>query len=204
MVTEATELKRREAFMQLLSLSLLAPVTAFAAKLMAVPLVGRNVDHARYAADRTEIEELESRYIFALDWQDADAYAATFTQDGVLDWAQGIVTGREAIKAEVKGMRATFAKRESGDAPLRPARLRHFITNRVLSIEGDRARSVAYWFEFSNDNRNRWPMASGYGHYEDELQRIAGQWLFSRRKIFNEIMDSRAAGPENPVARLGL
>jgi hypothetical protein len=188
--------------MQLLTLSILAPVSALAAKVMAMPLAARGSDRAGYAADRTEIEELESRYIFALDWQDAEAYAATFTEDGVLDWAQGIVTGREAIKAEVRGMRATFAKREAGDAPLRPARLRHFITNRVLSVDGDRAKSVAYWFEFSNDNRSRWPTASGYGHYEDELKRVAGQWLFSRRKIFNEIMDSRAAGPENPVARL--
>jgi hypothetical protein len=197
-------MKRREAFMQLLTLSILAPVSALAAKVMAVPLAARGNDRAAYAADRAEIEELESRYIFALDWQDAEAYAGTFTEDGVLDWAQGIVTGREAIKAEVRGMRATFAKREAGDAPLRPARLRHFITNRVLSVDGDRAKSVAYWFEFSNDNRNRWPTASGYGHYEDELQRVAGRWLFSRRKIFNEIMDSRAAGPDNPVARLAL
>lgn len=189
--------------MQLLTLSLLSPVAALAAKLMAVPLAGRP-DAASYAADRAQIEELEARYIFALDWQDAESYAATFTPDGVLDWAQGVVTGRAAIAAEVHGMRAAFAKIEAGDAPLRPARLRHFITNRVLNIDGDQARSVAYWFEFSNDNRNRWPMASGYGHYEDELRRVAGRWLFSRRKIYNEILDSRAAGPENPVSRLPL
>lgn len=190
--------------MQLLTLSILAPVSALAAKMMAAPLIVRTPDRARYASDRADIEDLEARYIFALDWQDADAYAATFTEDGVLDWAQGVVKGRDAIRAEVRGMRGVFAKRESGDAPLRPARLRHFITNRVLSVEGEQAKSVAYWFEFSNDNRNRWPMSSGYGHYEDELQRVDGRWLFSRRKIYNEIMDSRAAGPESPVARLGL
>ena len=34
---------------------------------------------AQYARDRAEIEDLQARYLFALDWQDADAYAATFS-----------------------------------------------------------------------------------------------------------------------------
>src|SRR4051812_26823459 len=65
----------------------------------------------RYAADRAEIENLEARHLFALDWQDADAYASAFAPEGVLDWAGGIVNAREAIRKEVVGMRATFAKR---------------------------------------------------------------------------------------------
>ncbi|MEO5597256.1 MAG: nuclear transport factor 2 family protein [Novosphingobium sp.] len=43
-----------------------------------------------YADDRAEIEDLMARYLFALDFFDADTYADTFTQDGVLDWAMGI------------------------------------------------------------------------------------------------------------------
>jgi uncharacterized protein (TIGR02246 family) len=153
----------------------------------------------RYAADRAEIEDLQARYVFALDWQDADAYAATFTEDGVLDWAGGIVRGREAIRAEVRKMRAAFAKKEAADAPRRPSRLRHFTTNDVLKINGDRATHVSYWVEFNNEVRDRWPLVGGYGHFEDELRRVNGRWLFSRKKIFNEIMDSRAAGPQNPA-----
>ena len=38
-----------------------------------------------YAEDRAEIEDLMARYLFAMDWGDFDAYAATFTEDGVLD-----------------------------------------------------------------------------------------------------------------------
>ena len=53
----------------------------------------------QYAADRAEIEDLQARYMFALDWQDADAYAAAFTEDGVLDWAYSMVRGRETIRA---------------------------------------------------------------------------------------------------------
>ncbi|MEN9705110.1 MAG: hypothetical protein RLZZ393_989 [Pseudomonadota bacterium] len=154
---------------------------------------------AQYAADRAEIEDLQSRYVFALDWQDADAYAATFAEDGVLDWAGGVIHGREAIRAEVRNMRAAFAKKEAADAPRRPSRLRHFTTNAVLKIDGDRATHVSYWVEFNNEVRDRWPFVGGYGHFEDELRKVDGRWLYARKKIFNEVMDSRAAGPQNPA-----
>ena len=157
-------------------------------------------DPHRYAADRANIEDLQARYMFALDWQDAEAYAATFTEDGVLDWAKGVAEGRAAIAEEARGMRAHFAKFEAADAPTRPARLRHFISNVTLAIDGDRATGRAYWFELNNDVRDRWPYVGGYGHYEDELRRVEGQWLFSRRKIYNEILAARAASAENPVS----
>ena len=180
------------------SLVLVAAVLAAAHSFAAAPSAPPSYD-AKYAADRAEIEDLQARYVFALDWQDADAYASTFTEDGVLDWAGGIAKGREAIRAEVRGMRASFAKKEAGDAPRRPARLRHFTTNAVLKIDGDHATHVAYWFEINNDGRDRWPYVGGYGHYEDELRRVNGHWLYTKRKIFNEVMDSRAAGPQNPA-----
>jgi len=155
-----------------------------------------------HAGDRAEIQDLQARYMFALDWQDADAYAATFTEDGVLDWAGGVVHGRDAIRKEVQGMRANFAKHEQADAPTRPARLRHFISNVVLEFDGDRALGRAYWFELNDDNRDRRPYVSGYGHYEDELRRVDGKWLFSRRKIYNEMLPSRVAAPVNPVSEM--
>lgn len=165
-----------------------------------MPTTDQALDAAiRYAADRAEIENLQARYLFALDWQDGEAYASTFAEDGVLDWAGGIVTGRAAIAEEVRGMRAGFARLEAAVQPKRPARLRHFITNIVIKVEGDRATGRAYWFEANNDGRDRWPYLAGYGHYEDELARIDGRWLFTRRKIWNEIMDSRAATPTNPA-----
>ena len=38
-----------------------------------------------YAADRAAIEDLMARYLLAMDYHDADAYAECFTEDGVLD-----------------------------------------------------------------------------------------------------------------------
>jgi uncharacterized protein (TIGR02246 family) len=153
----------------------------------------------QYAADRAEIEDLQARYMFALDWQDAEAYASTFTDDGVLDWAGGVAEGRAAIMEEVRQMRAGFARKAEADAPKRPSRLRHFITNVTLRIDGNQAEGRAYWQELNNDNRERWPYQGSYGHYTDELRRVDGRWLFARRKIWNEIMADRAAPPENPA-----
>ena len=53
-----------------------------------------------YARDRAQIEDLQGRYLFAMNWGDFDTYASTFTEDGVLDWARNTVTGRDAIRQE--------------------------------------------------------------------------------------------------------
>ena len=50
------------------------------------------------AADRAAIIDLQHRYVLAMDYFDADGYAAVFTEDGVLDWARGEVKGRAAIR----------------------------------------------------------------------------------------------------------
>ena len=42
-----------------------------------------------YASDRAEIADLMARYLFAMDYHDADAYAECFAEDGVLDYAMG-------------------------------------------------------------------------------------------------------------------
>ena len=53
-----------------------------------------------YGEDRAQIEDLQARYLFALDFNDPQLYASTFTPDGVLDYGEGDVRGREAIYNE--------------------------------------------------------------------------------------------------------
>lgn len=153
----------------------------------------------RELLDRMQIDELHSRYLFALDWLDADVIASLFTQDGVIDWAFGVIEGRDAIRDAVTGMQAAFGKTETPEKGQRPSRLRHFVTNKIMQIDGDHARTLAFWFELDNDNRHRWPYVGAYGHYEDELVRTSEGWLFKRRAIFNELMDERAASWTNPA-----
>ena len=152
-----------------------------------------------YAEDRAEIEDLMARYLFALDWFDADAYAETFAEDGVLDWAMGTVEGREAIRAEAAAMREGMAKVFGAETLLR-----HFVTNIAITVEGNRAWTRAAWFEGYNNGPDGAPAMGTFGHYEDELARIDGAWKFKRRRIVNEFLEGRKAGPVNPVRGMGL
>lgn len=42
-----------------------------------------------YAEERALIENLQARYLFALDFRDHDLYVTTFTEDGILDVGNG-------------------------------------------------------------------------------------------------------------------
>lgn len=150
-----------------------------------------------YAADRAAIEDLQARYLFALDFSDPEAYASTFTEDGILDYGAGEIKGREAIGNVVR--REGPPEENAGDSDLRPAAGRHNITNIVLEIDGDTAVGRAYWFHMGNDNADRAAQLNSFGHYEDELRRVDGEWLFSKRVIYNEQVADWAAGQENPA-----
>lgn len=152
-----------------------------------------------YADDRAEIEDLMARYLFALDWFDADAYAETFTEDGVLDWAEGVIEGREAIRTEARTMQAKMNATFGGEVMIR-----HFVTNIAISVDGDRASTRAAWFEGYGHGPGSKPLPGTYGHYEDELARIDGRWLFKRRRIVNEFIEGRQSGPANPVRTMGV
>lgn len=155
-------------------------------------------DEASYAADRAAIENLQARYLFALDFGDPAAYASTFTEDGILDWGAGEIEGRDAIADVVR--RDGPPEENTGDADLRPAAGRHNITNIVLEIDGDTAVGRAYWFHMGNDNPERAAQLNSFGHYEDELRKVDGEWLFSKRVIYNEqVADWSAAGSDNPA-----
>jgi hypothetical protein len=148
-----------------------------------------------YAEDRAAIEDLQARYLFALDFHDPDLYVSTFTEDGVLDYGSGDVKGRQAIKDVIAKMPspAAVAGKRAGAA-------RHNISNIVIKVEGNKATGRSYWFHYSNDNPDRRGVFDGFGHYEDELIKVNGKWLFTKRTIFNEGRDEWAyKGVKNPA-----
>lgn len=152
-----------------------------------------------YARDRALIEDLQARYMFALDFGDLDRYVATFTEDGILDIGEGEWRGRDTIRMILSALSAN--EEPYGDAELEklyPATGRHNITNIVLRIEGDTAYGRAYWFHMGNDNPERKAILDSYGHYEDVLVRVDGSWLFSKRRIYNEQVAKWTGPSENP------
>ena len=88
----------------------------------------------RYGEDRAAIEDLQARYLFALDFHDPDLYVSTFTPDGVLDYGSGGVKGREAIKAVIARMPNPAATEGR-----RAAAARHNISNIVIKVDGNKA-----------------------------------------------------------------
>ena len=151
-----------------------------------------------YAEDRAEIEDLMSRYLFAIDYDDWDAYVATFAEDGVLEFASGTSTGRPAIRETVSKFAegiGRFYHTEDG----KPAKLRHVILQKVIRVEGNRAWARSLWLEMANHGPQDTMKMGTYGIYEDELKKVDGQWLFAKRRVLNEFIKNRTSGPANPV-----
>jgi hypothetical protein len=158
----------------------------------------------QYAADRAAILQLEAEYLFALDWHDAEAYAALFAEDGRLEWARGTAVGPAAIRAEIGKYLDVIRTVYGDDGSGKPVTLRHFISNQAIYVDGDRAQGRVYWFEVANNGPGHTPAIGSYGHYEDEMRKVAGKWRFVSRRIFNEQLDGRRAGAENPVRTVGV
>jgi hypothetical protein len=154
-----------------------------------------------YAEDRAQIEDLQARYMFALDFGDLDTYVKTFTEDGILDIIGFKWQGRENIKRELGAMSANMAKDKpaaEGDKKQYPSTGRHNITNIVIKVNGNKAVGRAYWFHMGNDNPERKATLDSYGYYEDEMEKVNGEWLFSKRIIFNEQKAEWIGSKKNP------
>ena len=160
-----------------------------------------------YAEDRAAIVDLQARYVFAMDYLDADGYAAVFAEDGVLDWARGLVEGRAAIREFMATGTYDFTrgapKAETPDGKNWPSTVRHLITNQVIDVDGDTARAVTYWIQFNNNAKRDQVEWMLFGTWYDEFVKIDGEWFFSLHRIFNEGNPRRfTAGEENPVKQL--
>ena len=160
-----------------------------------------------YADDREAIVDLQGRYVMAMDYFDAEGYAAVFAEDGVLDWARGQVVGRDAIYEFMATGTYDFTrdapKAETPDGRNWPSTVRHLITNQVIKVEGDTATALTYWIQFNNNaqrNQVEWML---FGSWYDEFVKIDGEWFFSLHKIHNEGLPTTfTAGSENPVIQL--
>lgn len=126
--------------------------------------------------DRKQIEDLFSRYMWAIDSGDVDGLVACFTETGALESpAVGSYVGRAAISDFARRF-ARFRERGS--------QLRHVISNLIIDTDGDRAKARCYLVVFlTRDGSSR---LLGPGRYECELRKVGGQWLFERRVV---IMD---------------
>ncbi|TAJ94088.1 MAG: nuclear transport factor 2 family protein [Gammaproteobacteria bacterium] len=165
----------------------------------AVLTCAAGIVYAGYGDDRALIEDLQARYLFAFDFGDAEGYAGTFTEDGILDYGGGEVKGRKAIAEFIAaGRKRTEEARANTPEGQRPSIGRHIISNIVVKIEGDKAHGVAYWTHMTSGPDGRGGV-DFFGHYEDEMVKVNGEWLFARRRIYNEAIPEWASQYVNPV-----
>jgi ketosteroid isomerase-like protein len=146
---------------------------------------------ASYADDRAEIENLSVRYMVAVDAGDIETVMATWADDGVLDWVGGVEHGKAAIRKAMSNFGGS-RKQEIPDGATSRPRTHHQIVNHVIDVNGNTAKSTAYWFAITNNTPQKDVQLMYFGHYEDELVKVNGKWLFKMRKVYNESMHNRA------------
>src|SRR5262245_57513357 len=146
---------------------------------------------ASYADDRAEIENLSNRYMVAVDAGDIETVMSTWADDGVLDWVGGVENGKAAIRKAMSNFGGARPVNIPEGATSRP-RTHHQIINHVIDVNGNTAKTVAYWFAMTNSTPQKDVQLLYFGHYEDELVKVNGKWLFKKRKVYNESQPNRA------------
>jgi ketosteroid isomerase-like protein len=145
---------------------------------------------AGYADDRAEIQNLSNKYMVAVDAGDIETVMSTWAEDGVLEWVFGVEHGKAAIRKAMSGFGGARKVDIPEGAKSRP-RTRHQIINHVIDVDGNTAKTTAYWFALTNNTPQGDVQLLYFGHYEDVLAKVNGKWLFKSRKVFNESRDNR-------------
>jgi hypothetical protein len=164
--------------------AILAASAAFLCCVSAVALAG-------YADDRAEIQNLSNRYMIAVDAGDIETVMTTWAEDGVLDWIGGVENGKAAIRKAMSNFGGSRPVNIPEGATSRP-RTHHQIINHVIDVNGNTATTIAYWFAITNNTPQKDVQLLYFGHYEDELVKVNGKWLFKKRKVYNESQPNRA------------
>ena len=134
-------------------------------------------------ADREAVEATLARYTRGLDRLDAQLYVSSFAPDGVLMIYAKSYRGHEALRSIVaEELRLRQAQRDSGQ----PSRtLFHFETNSTVEFPSrGKALHQAYWLTANRTGEKPEDLTVlGVGSSSDELQKIDGKWLITRREI---------------------
>jgi uncharacterized protein (TIGR02246 family) len=131
------------------------------------------------AQDYFEIQQLYAKYNHAIDSGNAEAYADTFTPDGVFNGN----SGREAL---VKFVKETWMGRMNG------ATRQHWNTNLMLNGDSKKATGSVYLMLVDLSTKPVSVMAMAM--YSDELTKTPQGWRFTKRQT-NRVGPPAAAAP---------
>ena len=150
-------------------------VTVFAAQ--------SDTDVLREMKDRAQIEDLMWRYTRALDTNDADAYASTYTVDGQFSAGTTATKGRDALRKMIADLRTRAADAQAKGERRPP--LYHMTANeRITFSDKDHARVEAYYLTASPAAGEKTPLrVIAVGRSVDDLVRVDGAWLIKTRNV---------------------
>jgi hypothetical protein len=117
------------------------------------------------ADDYLEIQQLYARYNMSIDAGDGEAYAATFTPDGVFNK----ITGHDGLAAFVRNWHDN----------MKGANMRHWNTNLAIMGTPEGASGAVYLLLV--DVSVRPPAISAAAKYEDQLVKTSAGWRFKTR-----------------------
>ncbi|HLX37466.1 MAG TPA: nuclear transport factor 2 family protein [Candidatus Binataceae bacterium] len=129
--------------------------------------------------DREALRDLRFRYHECINEAQTAGIPALFSEDGELEFGHlGRAKGREQIQKFFGGIGRA---RTSDASNLRGLyRVRQFIHNHVVKINGDRAEGYAYLEAKPVYNGESYVVAA---RYNDEYVKRDGQWLFSKMSL---------------------
>jgi uncharacterized protein (TIGR02246 family) len=127
------------------------------------------------ADDHQAVLNLYSRYNRAIDFGDAEGWAACFAPDGVFHTSALTATGTDELLAFANG----FKERSEG-------RLRHHISNVYVEATDSGARGGSYllMLKAATEEDPQTTIVTA-AIYEDELSKHDGEWRFTRRNVGN-------------------
>lgn len=133
--------------------------------------------------DRAAIEKLMWQYTRALDTENADAYAATYTPDGQFVSGANAVKGTDALKKMISDLRQRAADAEAKGEKRPP--MYHMEMNAYLEfIDKDHARLEGYWQTvFGAQGPNVPVRVAAAGREVNEIMRVNGHWLIKLRDV---------------------
>ena len=126
----------------------------------------------RWLVDRTQIRELTARYNRCFDDADAEGFAATFTEDGVMAVTGGFtVEGRQGLEKMCRRV---------------PYGIVHVTVDATVEVDGDRAVQDVTVLTLVRPKPDAGPderttRLDRSGRYHDELVRTPEGWRFARR-----------------------
>ena len=127
------------------------------------------------------IRELMAAYAQALDACRFADVAACFAPDGEWTTDYGAARGPAEIEAFIRGIVPV-----KGEGPQR----KHYITNIIITVDGDRASSVSDYLIVRESENGLIPVMGGT--YKDRFVKTPAGWRFARKELVHDIAGDMA------------